>query len=127
MEVLVLLFENPSDDSIELGIGFLKECGQKLCEVSPRGLNSIFSTLRNILHESSFNKHTQSMIENIFAIQKDQFKAYPSIPTGLDLIYENDQFTHMIALDDPCEPEPMLGMIYFSNKIIDFYSFSRCI
>ena len=39
--MLVLLLENPSDDSVELAIGFLKECGQKLSQVSPRGLDSV--------------------------------------------------------------------------------------
>ena len=109
--MLVLLLENPSDDSVELAIGFLKECGQKLSQVSPRGLDSVFSTLRNLLHESSLDKRTQYMIEVLFAVRKDQFKAHPAVPTGLDLVEENDQYTHMLTLDDPCEPEPMLGMI----------------
>ena len=34
--MLVFLLENPSDDCVELAIGFLKECGQKLSQVSPR-------------------------------------------------------------------------------------------
>ena len=107
--MLVLLLENPSDDSVELAIGFLKECGQKLSQVSPRGLDSVFSTLRNLLHESTLDKRTQYMIEVLFAVRKDQFKANPAIQTGLDLVDENDQYTHMLTLDDPCEPEPMLG------------------
>ena len=41
LEVLTLLLENPSDDSVEVTIGFLKECGQKLTEVSPRGINGM--------------------------------------------------------------------------------------
>ncbi|CAF4282780.1 unnamed protein product, partial [Rotaria sordida] len=44
------------------------------------------------------------MIEVLFAVRKDQFKANPS---GLDLVNENDQYTHMFALDDPCKFEPM--------------------
>jgi pre-mRNA-splicing factor CWC22 len=49
------------------------------------------------------------MIEVLFAVRKDQFKAHPAIQSGLDLVDENDQYTHMLTLDDPCEPEPMLG------------------
>jgi len=36
LEILTLLLESPTDDSVEVGITFLKECGQKLGEVSPR-------------------------------------------------------------------------------------------
>ena len=107
--MLVLLLENPSDDSVELAIGFIKECGQKLSQVSPRGLDSVFSTLRNLLHESSLDKRTQYMIEVLFAVRKDQFKANPAIQPGLDLVDENDQYTHMLTLDDPCDPETVLG------------------
>jgi len=64
----ILLIKIWYDDSVELAIGFLKECGQKLSQVSPRGLDSVFSTLRNLLHQSSLNKRTQYMIEVIFAV-----------------------------------------------------------
>ncbi|CAF1104907.1 unnamed protein product [Rotaria sordida] len=115
LQILVLLLEKPSDDSVELAIGFLKECGQKLSQVSPRGLDSVFSTLRNLLHESSLDKRTQYMIEVLFAVRKDQFKANPSIPSGLDLVDENDQYTHMITLDDECQPEPMLDVFKYDE------------
>lgn len=39
LEMLTLLLERPTDDSIEVAIGFLKDCGLKLTEVSPRGVN----------------------------------------------------------------------------------------
>ena len=39
LEMLTLLLERPSDDSVEVTIAFLKECGLKLTEVSPRGIN----------------------------------------------------------------------------------------
>ncbi|XP_050772757.1 pre-mRNA-splicing factor CWC22 homolog isoform X2 [Gopherus flavomarginatus] len=42
LEMLTLLLERPTDDSIEVAIGFLKECGLKLTEVSPRGINDVF-------------------------------------------------------------------------------------
>lgn len=41
LEILTLLLETPSDDSVEVAIGFLKECGQKLTELTPRGINGI--------------------------------------------------------------------------------------
>ena len=37
LELMTLLLESPTDDSVEVAVGFLKECGQKLTELSPRG------------------------------------------------------------------------------------------
>lgn len=37
LEILTLLVESPTDDSVEVAISFLKECGQKLTEVSSKG------------------------------------------------------------------------------------------
>ena len=41
MEILTLLLENPTDDSVEVAIGFLKECGLKLSEVAPKGMHGM--------------------------------------------------------------------------------------
>ena len=51
LDILTLLLENATNDSVEVAIGFLKESGQKLGEVSPRGLTAIFDRLRHVLHE----------------------------------------------------------------------------
>ncbi|CAF4670562.1 unnamed protein product, partial [Rotaria sp. Silwood2] len=116
LKILVLLLEKPSNDSIELAIVFLKECGQKLIEVSPRGLDSIFSTLRNLPNESRLNKHTQYMIEVLFDVRKDKFKGHPSIPSGLDLVNKNDQYTHNIELKDLCESEAILDIFQYDEQ-----------
>jgi hypothetical protein len=39
------------------------QVGQKLTEVSPRGIHAIFERLRHVLHESTLDKRTQYMIE----------------------------------------------------------------
>ncbi|KAM9036670.1 pre-mRNA-splicing factor CWC22 homolog isoform X2 [Sarcophilus harrisii] len=110
LEMLTLLLERPTDDSVEVAIGFLKECGLKLTEVSPRGINAIFERLRNILHESEIDKRVQYMIEVMFAVRKDGFKDHPVILEGLDLVEEEDQFTHMLPLEDEYNPEDVLNV-----------------
>ncbi len=65
MQLVPFLF---SDDSVEVAITFLKECGQKLTEVSPRGITAIFDRLRNVLHEAELDKRTQYMIEVMFQV-----------------------------------------------------------
>lgn len=49
------------------------------------------------------------MIEVMFAIRKDGFKDHPVILEGLDLVDEDDQFTHMLPLDDEYNPEDILS------------------
>lgn len=51
------------------------------------------------------------MIEVMFAIRKDGFKDHPVIPDGLDLVDEDDQFTHMLPLDDEYNTEDILSKI----------------
>uniref|UniRef100_A0A667WK43 Pre-mRNA-splicing factor CWC22 homolog n=1 Tax=Myripristis murdjan TaxID=586833 RepID=A0A667WK43_9TELE len=109
LEMLTLLLERPTDDSVEVSIAFLKECGLKLTEVSPRGINAIFERLRNVLHESSIDKRVQYMIEVMFAIRKDGFADHPVVSAGLDLVDEDDQFTHMLPLEDEYDAEDLLS------------------
>lgn len=110
LEILTLLLESPTDDSVEVAISFLKESGQKLSEVSPRGVHAIFESLRHVLHESQLDKRTQYMIEVMFQVRKDGFKDNPSIVDDLDLVEEDDQFTHMVTLDDVTHGEEILNV-----------------
>lgn len=70
---------------------------------------AIFERLRNILHESEIDKRVQYMIEVMFAIRKDGFKDHPTVPEGLDLVEEEDQFTHMLPLEDEYNLEDVLS------------------
>ncbi|KAM6978805.1 pre-mRNA-splicing factor CWC22 homolog isoform 1-T2 [Tautogolabrus adspersus] len=119
LEMLTLLLERPTDDSVEVAIAFLKECGLKLTEVSPRGINAIFERLRNVLHESSIDKRVQYMIEVMFAIRKDGFKDHPVIPDGLDLVDDEDQFTHMLPLDDEYNTEDILNVFKLDPDFLE--------
>ena len=119
MEILTLLLENPTDDSAEVAITFLKEVGQKLSEVSPRGIHAIFERLRHVLHESTLDKRTQYMIEVMFQVRKDGFKDNPSIPEELDLVEEDDQFTHMITLDDATGGDEILNVFKHDTDYVE--------
>ncbi|KAF5903358.1 pre-mRNA-splicing factor CWC22, partial [Clarias magur] len=119
LEMLTLLLERPTDDSVEVAISFLKECGLKLTEVSPRGINAIFERLRNILHESEIDKRVQYMIEVMFAIRKDGFKDHPVVPEGLDLVEEEDQFTHMLPLEDEYNIEDVLNVFKMDPDFLE--------
>ncbi|CAG2181965.1 unnamed protein product, partial [Oppiella nova] len=116
LEILTLLLENATNDSVEVSIAFLKECGSKLDELSRRGFSAIFERLRNILHEGHLDKRVQYMIEVMFAIRKDKFKDHPSVIPELDLIEESEQFTHLITLDEPADNEEKLNVFQFDQN-----------
>lgn len=65
LEILTLLVHNPTDDSIEVAIAVLKECGMKLTQVCRKGIEAIFEMLRNILHEGNLDKRVTIFIFNI--------------------------------------------------------------
>lgn len=124
LEILTLLVESPTDDSVEVAIAFLKECGQKLTEVSTKGINAIFEMLRNILHEGQLDKRVQYMIEVMFQVRKDGFKDHAAVLEELELVPEEDQFTHLIMLDEVTDTQDILSefihviLVYLSRYLV---------
>lgn len=114
LEILTLLVETPTDDSVEVAIAFLKECGQKLTEVSGKGVNAIFEMLKNILHEGKLDKRVQYMIEVVFQVRKDGFKDHIAVIEALELVEEDDQFTHLVMLDEATDTQDMLSKLYYT-------------
>lgn len=110
LEILTLLLDNATNDSVEVSIAFLKEAGQRLDEVSGRAMNAIIETLRNILHEGDIDKRVQVMIEVLYAIRKDKFKEHPAVIEELDLVDEEDQITHSISMLDDHDLEDRLNV-----------------
>eukprot|EP01135_Chromosphaera_perkinsii_P011651 Nk52_evm34s2462 gene=Nk52_evmTU34s2462 len=101
LQLLHLLLNEPTDDSVEVAVGFLKECGCYLQEISPQGLNAVFERLRGILHEGDIDKRVQYMIEVMFAIRKNGFKDFQRFSDQkLDLVEEDDQITHLLSLTE---------------------------
>ncbi|XP_015592234.1 pre-mRNA-splicing factor CWC22 homolog [Cephus cinctus] len=118
LEILTLLVETPTDDSIEVAIAFLKECGMKLTEVSRKGIEAIFEMLRNILHEGQLDKRVQYMIEVIFQIRKDGFKDHEAVSEELDLVEEEHQFTHLVTLDEATDAQNILNVFKFDTEYV---------
>lgn len=111
LQILVHLLEQPTDDSVEIAVGFAREAGAFLDENSGKVTDRIYGYFRNILLESSgINKRVQYMVEVLFQVRKDKFKDNPILPEGLDLVQEDDQITHGIALDDELQVQESLSM-----------------
>ncbi|KAF2095619.1 MIF4G-domain-containing protein [Rhizodiscina lignyota] len=99
-QILLTLLKNPTDDSVEVAVGLTREVGQHLEEMNSKIAMVLFDQFRSILHEASIDKRTQYMIEVLFQIRRDKFKDNPAVKEELDLVEEDDQITHNIALDD---------------------------
>ncbi|KAI7753220.1 hypothetical protein M8C21_022333 [Ambrosia artemisiifolia] len=105
LELLTLLLENPTDDSVEVAVGFVTECGSILQDLSPKGLHGIFERFRGILHEGEIDKRVQFLIEGLFALRKAKFQGHSAVRPELDLVELEDQLTHEVSLLDKIDPE----------------------
>ncbi|KAK7333683.1 hypothetical protein VNO80_30460 [Phaseolus coccineus] len=110
LELLTVLLEKPSDDSVEVAVGFVRECGSILQDLSPKGLHGIFERFRGILHEGEIDKRVQFLIEGLFAIRKAKFQGYPAVRPELDLVELEDQITHEVSLNEEIDPEISLDI-----------------
>jgi len=113
-QILTLLLENATDDSVELAITLVKECGKTLLDVSPRILAAVFEAFRNILHDGKIERRVQYHVEDLFNIRKLEFKGFPSIVEELDLVEDDDRITHdSIELGEELDTEDDLDYFQF--------------
>ncbi|CAN1196824.1 Pre-mRNA-splicing factor CWC22 [Linum perenne] len=113
LELLSLLLATPTDDSVEVAVGFVIECGSMLQDLSPKGLHGAFERFRGVLHEGEINKRVQFLIEGVFAVRKAKFQGYPAVVPELDLVDQEEQITHEISLledEHPLDPETSLDV-----------------
>lgn len=115
-EILLLLLNKPSDDSVEIAVGIMKEVGAFLDEMNPAIANAIFDQMRNILHEADIDKRTQYMIEVLFEVRRTKYKEHPAIREDLDLVEEEDQITHRHTLEDDLKVEDGLNIFKFDSE-----------
>ncbi|PQE30642.1 hypothetical protein CJF32_00008942 [Rutstroemia sp. NJR-2017a WRK4] len=115
-QILLLLLNKPTDDSVEIAVGLTREVGQHLEEMSGPIALAVFDQFRNILNEADIDKRVQYMIEVLFQIRKDKYKDNPAIKEELDLVEEEDQITHRIALDDDIDVQDGLNIFKFDPE-----------
>ena len=115
-ELMLLLLERPTNETVQLATAFIKECGAALQDASPSGMTFVFDRLRAILHEGGeLDARAQYLIEELFAVRKAGFEesGHPSVTAALDLVEEGDQITHELTLDD--ELDPKMGLDEFEE------------
>ena len=110
LEILALLLENPTEESVEIAAEFMMECGQVLTELTLAGVNAIFERFRGILHEGEIDKRVQYIIENLFAVRKNNFTDHVGITQELDLIEDEDRITHEVTLSSELNTQDSLNV-----------------
>jgi pre-mRNA-splicing factor CWC22 len=115
LEILVLLLDQPSSDSVEIAVSMTKDVGATINEFSPQGLRAVFERFRGILHEGIVEKRVEFTIEGLFKIRRIGFdkSGFPKKPEGLDLVEESDKITHEISIDDVIEAETELDVFSY--------------
>ncbi|CAH2067928.1 unnamed protein product [Thlaspi arvense] len=108
LQLVAILLDIPTDDSVEVAVGFVTECGAMLQEFTPKGVHGIFERFRGILHEGEIDKRVQYLIEGLFAIRKANFQGHPAVRPELDLVEE--KYSHDISIDDQIDPETSLDV-----------------
>ncbi|KAF9625308.1 hypothetical protein IFM89_021247 [Coptis chinensis] len=119
LELLTVLLENPTEDSVEVAVGFVTDCGSLLQDLSPKALHGIFEGFRRILHEGETDKRLQFLIESLFAIRKAKFQGYPAVLPELDLVDRDDQLTHELSLEDVIDPESCLDIFKADARFLE--------
>ncbi|PRP84533.1 pre-mRNA-splicing factor CWC22 [Planoprotostelium fungivorum] len=119
LQIVALLLGSPTDDSVELSVAFLIECGAMLSQMHPKGFNQIFDRLRAILHEGAIDKKVQYSIESLFEVRKKNFADHPPVKPDLDLVDAEDQYVHDISLDAALEPETNLDFFHADENFVE--------
>jgi pre-mRNA-splicing factor CWC22 len=115
-QMLLLLLHKPTDDSVEIAVGLMKEVGQHIEEMNSQIALAVYDQFRSILHEADIDKRVQYMIEVLFQIRKDKYKDNPAVKDELDLVEEEDQITHRPGLDDQLSTEDGLNIFKFDAE-----------
>ncbi|RDB24062.1 Pre-mRNA-splicing factor CWC22 [Hypsizygus marmoreus] len=119
LQILMLLLEHPTDDSIEIAVGFMREVGAFLAENSPKANTIVFERFRAVLNEGNISQRVQYMIEVLMQVRKDKFKDNPILPEGLDLVDEDEQITHQIQLEEELQVQEGLNVFKFDPNYLE--------
>lgn len=118
LQLLTLLLENPSDDSVEIAVSFMRQCGYHLSVECSKSSGFIFERFKEILLHDLVDNRVQYLVEDLFKIRKDKFKEFPAVPEELDLVEDEDQITHFISLDDEIDPQEELNDFIFDGNFL---------
>lgn len=96
----ILLDGDPTDDSVEVAVSYMRVVGKALLEVSPAGVRAVMERFRGLLHDGSIGKRVQYKVEVLMKDRQRHFEDFPSVVPELDLVEADDQIMFELGLDD---------------------------
>jgi pre-mRNA-splicing factor CWC22 len=116
LEVMGILAANPTNDSIELLVNLMKECGALVQETEPILADDLFGCLRRIVQEGEVDIRIQYLVEGLMSLRRKSFSGYPSIMPQLDLVPDEDRIVHSIVFSDQHDVQEGLSEFRFDGK-----------
>ncbi|XBI88382.1 hypothetical protein VPH35_026352 [Triticum aestivum] len=119
-----MLLAEPTDDGVEVAVRVVTECGAALTESCPREVDAVFDALRSILVDGDVDRRIGFLIEGLFAVRRTRFRGHPPVRPELDLVEQEDQFTHQIEIPledshaDQLDPETHLDVFKLSATFV---------
>ncbi|CDY44701.1 BnaA05g29050D [Brassica napus] len=113
LEVIHMLLRKPTEDTVEVAVVFVRECGALLLDLSPRRFDVIFDVFRRTVQEGDLEFRSRCLIEGLFslvALRRSNFEGYPAVRDELDLMDSDEKVTHVISLYDESDPETSLDV-----------------
>ncbi len=78
LQIATFLVEHPTDDSVEICVGFMREVGAYIGENISEGSNLVYDRMRAILNEGSISQRVQYMIEVLMQVRRTSIRITPS-------------------------------------------------
>lgn len=102
LQILQILLEDPSNDSIDLSLEIVNLSGGYLFKNSKNALVMILNRLRDLLQEDpSLNQKNRKNINHVLKLGRCDFKGVQIVDKDLDLVEDDDkEEPHVIGLDD---------------------------
>ncbi|WZZ62774.1 pre-mRNA-splicing factor CWC22 homolog [Brassica napus] len=110
LEVIHMLLRKPTEDTLEVAVVFVRECGALLLDLSPRRFDVIFDVFRRVVQEGDLEFRSRCLIESLVALRRSNFEGYPAVRDELDLVDSDEKVMHVISLYDESDPETSLDV-----------------
>ena len=100
LQLLTLLLEAATDDSVEMACEVVTVCGPALTAESREGVEGVMERLRQLLHEGAVSPRVGLAIERLMDVRRGGWEGRGRVVTELDLVEEEDAIVHEVSLDE---------------------------
>lgn len=115
LEIMNVLMVRPTDDSIELLVMFMNECGSLLQQSEPAMVDDLFQMLRHMIQEGEVSNRIQYLVEGLMTLRRNAFGNAPPIPSELDLVDDDERIIHAVSFTEEHDARNELDNFVFDE------------